>query len=306
MDRRGYLHLLGVGGGLSVAGCAGGRSRREASSGTVKDGTLTLATATTAYDSGLLDALNPGFREAFGTPVKPLVQGTGAALRTARDGDCDVVLVHARPLEDAFLREGHGLNRRTVMVNDFLVVGPPGDPAGAAAADPVAAFRAIAAAEAPFVSRGDRSGTHIRERRLWEEAGIDPTGRWYRETGQGMGDTLRTASEFGAYTLTDRGTFLTVRDAVALATHVDRGIEDPPPLLRNEYGVIAVDPARHDTAYPLALAYVGYLTGPGQARIADFEVDSEPGFRPVARSQEPDFQQYVPLGWSGEDADEPR
>jgi tungstate transport system substrate-binding protein len=299
MDRRDYLRVLGIGGAASLSGCVAD-GEGDSGSPSLATGPLTLATATTAHDSGLLGRLNPGFREAFGVEVRTLVEGTGAALRTARDGDCDVVLVHARPLEDRFLREGHGVNRRALMRNDFLLVGPPGDPADAAGRPVTAAFRAIAGAETPFLSRGDDSGTHVRERRVWDAAGVDPAGTWYRETGQGMGDTLTTASEAGAYTLTDRGTFLTLRPDVDLVAHVDRGIADPPPLLRNGYGLIPVNPARHDVAYPLAMAYVGYLTGPAQAIIRGFRRDGEPAFRPTALSPGPRFEQYVPTDWSGD------
>ncbi|MFB6269165.1 MAG: substrate-binding domain-containing protein, partial [Halobacterium sp.] len=232
MDRRRYLQALGVGGALSLAGCLDTGGDQGASVA----GPLTLASATTAHDSGLLDALVPEFRDAFGASVRTVPRGTSGALQTARDGDCGVVLVHARPLEDEFLRDGAGVNRRSLMVNDFLVVGPPDDPAGAAGRDPLAAFAAIADSGATFFSRGDNSGTHLRERRIWAEAGLDPGGAWYKETGQGMGNTLVAAGEVGAYTLTDRGTFLNVEHG--LAAHVDRGIDDPPPLLRNEYGVI--------------------------------------------------------------------
>lgn len=295
MNRRRYLQAVGVPGALSVAGCVGNATPTRDSDGAGE--VVTLATATTAHDSGLLDALHPGFEEQFGATVDTVVRGTGGALRTARNGDCDVVLAHARPLEDEFLREGHGINRRTIMVNDFLLVGPPEDPAGVAGKNPAAAFRAIASARASFLSRGDRSGTHIRERQLWGEAGIDPSGSWYGETGQGMGTTLTVAGQSGAYTLTDRGTFLTVADDGALAAHVDRGIEDPPPLLRNEYAVIPVNPARHDVAYPLAMAYVGYATGTGQSRIGEFRVHGDRAFRPLGPSSEPSFEQYVPSEW---------
>lgn len=298
MDRRRYLQTLGVGSVVAIAGCVDD-SESTGDAGPTRDtestgDTLTLATATTAHDSGLLRALNPGFEQSFDASVKTVVRGTGGALRTARAGDCDAVLVHARPLENEFLREGYGINRRTVMVNDFLVVGPPDDPANAAGEDPVAAFRAIADAEAPFLSRGDRSGTYIRERRLWTETGIDPSGAWYSETGQGMGNTLVMAAQAGAYTLTDRGTFRTVVDDGGLAAHVDRGIADPPPLLRNEYAIVLTNPARHDVAYPLAMGYAGYLTGPGQARIDEFQVRGDSVFRPLGPSPEPNFQQYVP------------
>lgn len=300
MDRRRYVQLVGAGGALSLSGCLGGTSASESTDTVTSGETLTLATATTTRDSGLLDELLPGFEVALGATVDTVARGTGAALRTARNGDCDLVLVHARPLEDAFLREGHGVNRRAVMVNDFLLVGPPDDPAGVAGADPVEAVTAIAEAEAPFLSRGDRSGTHLRERQLWSEAEIDPTGSWYSESGQGMGNTLTMAAQSGSYTLTDRGTFRNV-DADGLAAHVARGIDDPPPLLRNEYAAIPVNPARHDAAYLLAMAFLGYVTGPGQARIEEFRVAGERAFRPLGRSREPRFDQYVPSDWSNAD-----
>ena len=295
MDRRGYLQAVGVGGTLALAGCA---AREDAADGAAFDGTLTLATATTAYDSGLIDALVPAFEESFGVTVRTLPRGTGGAIETARNGDCDLVVVHARPLEDRFLRSGHGVDRRSLMVNDFLLVGPPDDPADVAGSDPLPAFRAVADAEAAFLSRGDRSGTHLRERQIWEEAGIDPSGDWYRETGQGMGNTLGVAEGMGAYTLTDRGSFLTVREG-SLTPHVDRGIDDPPTLLRNEYAAIATNPARHDVTYPLALAFAGYLTGPARSTIDEFRVDGDRAFRPLGVSVEPQFEQYLPSDWEG-------
>lgn len=287
--------MLSFSGLLSVAGCTGARTTATDAEPPMK--TLTLATATTVHDSGLLEELTPGFEDSVGATLKAVVRGTGAALRTARDGDCDIVLVHARPLENEFIRAGHGINRRRLMVNDFMIVGPPGDPAGVAGRSPSAAFRAIAEAETPFLSRGDRSGTHIRERRLWREAGVAPSGGWYRETGQGMGGTLVTAEQVGAYTLTDRGTFLSMSTDGTLVQHVARGIEEPPPLLRNEYAVIPVNPARNEGAYALAMAFVGYLTGPGQAAIEEFRVNGERAFRPTAMSPDPDFDQYVPTDW---------
>lgn len=291
MDRRRYLQALGVGGAVSLAGCLGG----DGGSPNATGGPLTLAAGTTAHDSGLLDELTPGFEDAFGASVRTVPRGTSGALRTARDGDCDVVLVHARPLEDEFLREGFGVNRRALMVNDFLVAGPPSDPADAAGSDPVAAFSAVADSESAFFSRGDGSGTHLREQRIWAAADVDPGGSWYRETGQGMGNTLVAAAETGAYTLVDRGTFLNVDQG--LAALVDRGVDDPPPLLRNEYAVIPTNPATSDAAYALAMAFVGHLTGPGQSTIREFRVDGERAFRPLARSAEPDFEQYVPSDW---------
>ncbi|USZ68745.1 substrate-binding domain-containing protein [Halorussus salilacus] len=294
MDRRRYVQALGLGGVLSLTGCISDSGPSEQSRTADRD--LTLATATTTHDSGLLDAVVPGFEREFGATVRTVVRGTGGALRTARDGDCDAVLVHARPLEDEFLRAGYGVNRRSVMVNDFLLVGPADDPANAAGDDPVAAFEAIADAEATFLSRGDRSGTHVRERRLWDEAGIDPSGSWYRESGQGMGDTLVAAGRTDAYTLTDRGTYLTVDDD-SLVAHVERGIDDPPELLRNDYAIIPVNPARHEVAFPLALGFAGYLTGPARSRIRDFRVNGGRAFRPLGAAEEPNFGQYLPTDW---------
>jgi tungstate transport system substrate-binding protein len=296
--RRSYLQAIGLGGSVSIAGCVGTSrsSRRAAASGE----TLTLATATTAHDSGLIGELAPEFKATFGATLRTVVRGTGAALRTARDGDCDVVLVHARSLEDPFLRAGYGINRRRLMTNDFLLVGPPDDPAGAAGRTPAAAFQAVAKAELSFLSRGDRSGTHVREQQIWTAAEINPSGQWYRETGRGMGETLVTAEQIGAYTLTDRGTYLNVSADGPLVPHIDHGIEEPPTLLRNEYAIIPVNPARHQGAYPLAMAFVGYLTGPAQPTIAEFQVAGERAFRPVAKTPRPDFGQYVPTEWTGE------
>ncbi|MFW5938853.1 MAG: substrate-binding domain-containing protein [Halolamina sp.] len=295
MDRRAYLRAVGVSGVLGVAGCAG-TPGGDGDDAAAEPRTLTLASATTAYDSGLLDALLPGFEDAFGATVESLPRGTGGSLETGRNGDCDAVLVHARPLEDEFIRDGHGINRRRLMVNDFLLVGPPGDPAGVAGMDPVPAFRTIDDAGARFLSRGDRSGTHIREQQLWTEAGVDPDGDWYSESGQGMGNTLAIAGGMGAYTLTDRGTFLTV-EPDSLEPHVTGGIDDPPTLLRNGYAVIPTNPARHDVAYPLAMAFVGYLTGPGQATIDEFRIGGECAFRPLGTTGAPEFGQYVPSDW---------
>lgn len=295
MTRRRFLQTLAAGAGLTFAGCLSGAATPDRAA--TADGPLALAATTTVHDSGLLEAIVPGFQRRFGVTVKPVVRGTGAALRTASDGDADVVLVHARPLEDQFIRAGHGINRRAVMANDFLVVGPEDDPAGAAGRDPVAAFRAIAEAEAPFLSRGDRSGTHLRERRLWAAAGVEPTGAWYRESGQGMGSTLEAARQLTAYTLTDRGTYLATRSDGGLAALVDRGLDDPPALLRNGYATIVTNPAQHEVVYPLAMAFVGYLTGPGQNQIREFRVGDQPAFEPDGPSDEPDFEQYVPSDW---------
>lgn len=310
MRRRGYLRAVGVAGVAAAAGCTGDAAEaanrtsdaetdaetRTAADGSGLDATLTLATATTAYDTGLLDALHAAFADRFGVRVKTLSQGTGAALRTARDGDADVVVAHARSAEDEFIRAGHGVNRRALMHNDFLVVGPGDDPADIAdIADPVAAFERIAAADALFLSRGDDSGTHARERTLWSRADASPGGRWYQATGDGMGDTLRQSSRRGAYTLVDRGTYRVFAADTDLAVFVEGPLGGGPDLLLNEYGVVPVNPARHDVAYELAMLYVGFLTGRGgQSLIREFRAAGERAFVPDALSADPQFGQYVP------------
>ncbi|KAB1194479.1 molybdenum transporter [Haloferax sp. MBLA0076] len=310
MLRRRYLQTVGTVGVVATAGCLGGGgdertemkdtgSRSTADATTEADagtGDLVLATATTAYDTGLLDALHDAFSARFGVRVKTLVQGTGAALRTAADGDADVVITHARSAEDAFLRAGHGVNRRDLMHNDFLVVGPSDDPAGidSVGNDPIGAFRAIADSEALFLSRGDDSGTHRKEQALWTEAGITPAGRWYQATGDGMGDTLRQASRRGAYTLVDRGTYSVVADSSSLVPFVEGPLGGGPEILRNEYAVIATNPARHDVNYTLAMAYIGFLTGrEGQGIIRDFGDSTL--FVPDALDESPPPDQYRPL-----------
>ena len=302
IQRRRFLGALGAGALAGVAGCArGGGSGDDRPA--VAGETLTLTTTTSTYDTGLLDELNAPFEERFGVTVDAVAQGTGAALETARNGDADVVMVHARPLEDEFMREGYGVNRRDLMFNDFVVVGPEADPAGiGGATSATEAFAAIADAEATFLSRGDDSGTHTKERAVWEAAGVDPGGGWYRETGQGMGQVLNVATEQGGYTLSDRGTYLSQRSVIDLVVHVQGPVEGGPELLANPYGILAVNPALDDDVdYDLAMAYIGYVTSPeGQRRIENHEVDGEQLFYPRAFSTDPDFRQYVPEGWSAD------
>lgn len=258
---------------------------------------LVLATTTSTYDIGLLDVLNRAFEELFGVKVKVIAVGTGVALELAKRGVVDVVLAHARPLEDRYLREGWVVNRRDVMFNDFVVVGPPGDPAGVKGLrDAAAAFRRIAAAQAPFLSRGDESGTHFREREIWEAAGIEPMGPWYLISGKGQGDNLIQASLMGAYTLTDRGTFLAMRDRLRLVIVVEGPVKGGDPRLMNPYGIMAVNPAYYpDRNYILAMAYIGFITSPqGQHIIREFAVGGEPLFYPTALKREPNFSEYVP------------
>lgn len=263
---------------------------------------LVLATTTSAFDSGLLNELNPVFEARFNVRVKVIAVGTGAALRHGRDGDADVVMVHARAAEDEFLKGGWGINRRDLMYNDFVIIGPADDPAGIKGSDSaVESFRRIADNESLFLSRGDDSGTYKKELAIWETAGIVPSGRWYLEIGKGMGDTIVQADQMGAYTLSDRGTFLAMRARVNLAILVEGPIEGGDPLLINRYGVVAVNPARYpEVNYQMAMAYIGFLTSPqGQEIIADFRIDGEQLFYPAALTEEPNFEQYLPEDWTG-------
>jgi tungstate transport system substrate-binding protein len=240
---------------------------------------LTLASTTSTRDSGLLDAILPKFQAKTGIEVRVVAVGTGQAIDMGRRGDADALLVHDRQSEDAFVAEKHALFRRDVMYNDFVLVGPQADPARVGAATGTAdAFARIARARAPFVSRGDDSGTHKAERRLWRAAGIDPgagSGQWYREAGGGMSATLGIASETGAYTLTDRATWLATKSRRDLAIVY----EDDPPL-RNPYGVLVVNPALHPhVKVALATKLADWLTGPeGRAAIEAFRVEGQPVF----------------------------
>jgi tungstate transport system substrate-binding protein len=247
---------------------------------------ILLQSTTSTRDSGLFDHVLPRFTAKTGIEVRVVAVGTGQALKNARNGDADVVLVHARDLEEAFVAEGYGTERLDVMHNDFVLVGPAGDPAGVRGGREAApALRAIAAARAAFASRGDDSGTHRRERALWSAAGIDPTGEsgsWYRETGSGMGTTLNTAAAMGAYALTDRGTWIAFENKRDLEVLVAGD-----PELFNPYGVIPVSAERHPhVKADLARRFVDWLVGPeGQAAIASFRLDGQQPFFPAAAAE---------------------
>ena len=241
---------------------------------------LRLATTTSTENSGLLGSLLPTFEEAFHLEVDVVAVGSGQALKLAENGDADVVLSHAPVLEEAFVANGFGVNRRGVMYNDFVIVGPPGDPAGIRGAkSAVEALRTIAAKQAPFLSRGDESGTHVKEKELWAAAGITPSGAWYRSAGVGMGQLLQMADETGAYTLTDRGTYVSRKQKGDLVIVV----ENDPPLF-NPYAIIATNPARHPTAkYIAAMQLIAWMTSPeGQRRIAAFQIEGKSLFVPTA------------------------
>lgn len=239
---------------------------------------LRLATTTTTANSGLMDFLLPRFTAETSIPVRVIVVGSGKALRLGRDGEVDVLLAHSRPAEDAFVDAGHGIDRRDVMYNDFIFVGPVSDPAGiatGASADDV--MHRLHASAHPFVSRGDGSGTHLRELELWRHAGRDPGGAWYREVGQGMGKALQIANEMDAYTLIDRGTWLAHQSRLDIRLL----FESQPPLV-NAYGIIAVNPARHDRInYDSARELIDWLTSPRvQKLLGEFRIDGHPLFFP--------------------------
>ena len=245
---------------------------------------IILASTTSVDNSGLLAAILPGFTKATDISVKVLAQGTGQALDTARRGDADLVLVHDPEAEAKFIGEGHGINRRQIAWNDFVIVGPKDDPAHIAGGhDAVAALKTIAAAKAAFVSRGDRSGTNALELRLWKAADIDPNtagaGSWYRDIGGGMGQALNAAEAMPAYTLSDRGTWLSFKNKASLVI----AIEDDPHLI-NRYDVIELDPQKH-AGRNLAAAHVfaDWLVSPaGQAAIGAYKVGGEQLFNPSA------------------------
>lgn len=242
--------------------------------------TIRLATTTSTENAGLLAVLLPPFEQRTGYKVHVIAVGTGKALRIARDGDVDVVMVHAPAAERAFVAAGHGVNRRDLMYNDFVIVGPKEDPAGVRGiTDAAVALSRVAMLGALFISRGDDSGTHKKEQELWVAAGVTPAGRWYREAGQGMGRVLQMAGELGAYTLTDRGTWLAMRNKIPLETVVEGDNR-----LFNPYGIIAVNPARYrGVNYSGAMALIAWVTSvPGQAIVRDFAIDGEPLFRPLA------------------------
>jgi tungstate transport system substrate-binding protein len=252
--------------------------------------TLRLATTTSTADSGLLDAILPDFEKQYNATVEVVAVGTGQALKLGQNGDSDVVLVHARKQEDAFVAAGYGSNRRDVMYNDFVVVGPKDDPAKIAGMEKASdAFKAIAAAQATFDARGDASGTSTKELSIWASAGISPTLQveWYKSLGQGMGETLITANEQNGYTLSDRGTFLSMHDKVPNLVILVGGATidgNKDKALLNPYGVIPVNPARHSAINAkLAEQFAAWITSPEtQALIGAYGKDTfgQPLFYP--------------------------
>ena len=241
---------------------------------------LRMATTTSTENSGLLGVLLPPFEKQHKCKVDAIAVGTGKAIKLGENGDVDLILVHARQAEDEFVEDGYGVGRRDVMYNDFVIVGPKSDPAGLAGSkDGFSAVKRIASEQALFCSRGDDSGTHKKERTLWQEAGIAPSDPWYIETGQGMGATLLVANEKLAYVLTDRGTYIAFRERIDLVV-----LCEGDQRLRNPYGIIAVNPAKHPhVKHKLATEFILFVASPqGQAIIAGFTKDGEQLFHPSA------------------------
>ena len=238
-----------------------------------------MATTTSTENSGLFDVIQPVFEAELDIRVHVIAVGTGKALRLAREGDVDVVLVHARSAEDKLVADGYGVNRQNVMYNDFVLVGPDSDPANIrGTTDASNALSRIVASKSLFISRGDTSGTHKKELQLWEQAGIKPQGQWYREAGQGMGKVLQIAGELDAYTLTDRGTWLAYRNKVPLVI-----VTEGDKHLFNPYGIIAANPARYPEAnYGGAMALINWITSSAaQNMIGAFTIDGQPLFVPM-------------------------
>jgi len=247
-----------------------------------QDKSIVVASTTSTQDSGLFGHILPLFKAKTGIDVKVISQGTGQALDTGRRGDADVVFVHARPQEEKFVADGWGVKRNAVMYNDFILIGPKSDPAGVKGKDIESALKAIKAKEAPFISRGDKSGTHAAELAQWKAAGIevDPSpGAWYRAIGQGMGAALNTASASNAYVLADRGTWLSFRNRGDL----DIVVEGDKRLF-NQCGVMLVNPAKHAHVKKyLGQQFIDWLvSAEGQKAIADYKVNGQQLFFPNA------------------------
>jgi tungstate transport system substrate-binding protein len=242
-----------------------------------------LQSTTSTANSGLYDYILPTFKEKTGITVNVVAVGTGQAIKNAQNGDGDVLLVHARPAEEKFVADGYGVERFDVMYNDFILVGPPADPAGIAGMkDAPAALKKIAEIEAAFASRGDNSGTHKKEMALWKDAGVEPTaasGQWYRETGSGMGATLNAAVGMSAYTMTDRGTWISFKNKADFKVLVEGD-----PNLFNQYGVILVNPEKHaKVKVAEGQAFIDWiLSDEGQSAIASYKLDGQQLFFPNA------------------------
>jgi tungstate transport system substrate-binding protein len=274
-------HLLGLATGFALA--------LSSTAALAQDKFIVVASTTSTEQSGLFGHILPAFTRKTGIQVRVVAQGTGQALKTGEQGNADVVFVHDPVAEQKFVDAGFGVDRRLVMYNDFVIVGPKSDPAKVAGTrDVLAAYKKIAAAKVPFTSRGDSSGTHAAELRLWKEADIDvkATGTgWYRETGSGMGPTLNTASGMNAYAFTDRGTWLSFRNRGDLVVAVQGDVR-----LFNQYGVVLVNPARHaHVKVAEGKAFMDWITSKeGQDAVAAYKIEGEqlffPNYKPGVNS----------------------
>jgi len=242
---------------------------------------LRMSTTTSTENSGLLSALNPLFEKVYDVRLDVIAVGTGKALRLGENGDVDVVFVHAPAAELKFVKNGYGIDRKAVMHNDFVLVGPKANPAQINASQPTTeALKRIAETQSAFISRGDDSGTHKKEKSLWQQTGIEPGGSWYSAVGQGMGAVLTIANEKQAYTLTDRGTYIVLKDKIDLVI-----VNEGDAALFNPYHIMAVNPAMHAHArYDLSKKYIEFVTGnEGQALIGAYKKKGEQLFYPDAQ-----------------------
>ena len=252
-------------------------------SANAQDKFIVVASTTSTQDSGLFGHILPIFKAKTGIEVRVVAQGTGQALASAKKGDTDVVFVHDKVAEQKFVEEGFGVDRREVMYNDFVIVGPKNDPAKVAGKDVIAALKKIESGKSPFASRGDKSGTHAAELRYWKAAEVDPQtgkGTWYRETGSGMGPTLNTASAMNAYAFTDRGTWLSFKNRGELTVLVEGDSK-----LFNQYGAMLVNPDKHaHVKKEMSMQFIDWLTSAqGQAAIAAYRIEGQPLFFPNYR-----------------------
>jgi tungstate transport system substrate-binding protein len=274
MFRRNFLGFAAA--GLLALGVSG--------PATAQDDFIVVQSTTSTQNSGLYEYLLPMFEDKTGIEVRVVAVGTGQAIKNAANGDGDVLFVHAKPAEEKFVAEGHGVSRHDVMYNDFVIVGPPSDPAGVSGmSDASAAMAKIAETESAFASRGDDSGTHKGELRLWEQAGVDvdaASGGWYRETGSGMGATLNTGTGMDAYIMTDRATWISFGNKGDYEIAVEGD-----PAMFNQYGIILVNPEKHPNVKedPGQKFIDWVLSEEGQAAIADYEVDGQQLFFPNAK-----------------------
>jgi tungstate transport system substrate-binding protein len=264
---------------LSTIGCTPEKKKLEPGS----NGEIILATTTSTQDSGLLDYILPDFESQTGIAVKVVAVGTGKAIEMGKNGEADVLLVHARSQEDAFVSGGYGVARYDVMYNDFVVLGPKDDPAkikSTAATDAVKAFSAIASIPSTFVSRDDKSGTNTKELEIWKSANLTPSGDWYIKTGSGMGETLTVTNEKLGYTLSDRATYSNMKDSMTNLQIVCEG----DPVLNNPYGVIAVSPSINDQINAEgAQSFVDWILSPDtQKLIASYKINGDQMFTPSA------------------------